>query len=69
MKIVQDSESGEIGIQLGQDEKYDIEEHLQALTDFVTKQAIKFHELTNSYKELVGSLDVFERESRQVNKQ
>ena len=66
MKIVQDSESGEVGIQLGENEKYDIEEHLQSLIEFVTQQAIKSHELSNSYKELVKRLEALERESGTV---
>jgi len=43
MKIVQDSKTGQVNIVLGQDEKYDIEEHLHALTEFLSEQAAKFH--------------------------
>jgi hypothetical protein len=66
MKIVQDPESGEVGIQLDQDEKYDIEEHLNALIDFVSIQAIKIHDLNNSCKKIV-ELDLDERKLSEVN--
>jgi hypothetical protein len=67
MKIVQNPESGEVGIQLDQDEKYDIEEHLNALIDFVSIQAIKIHDLNNSCKKIVERLDLHERKLSEVN--
>jgi hypothetical protein len=67
MKIVQDSESGQVNIQLTQDE-YDIEEHLHSLTDFISKQAIKLHELNNSYEELVKRFDALATELSKANK-
>jgi hypothetical protein len=60
MRIVQDSKTGQVGIELGKDEEYDIEEHLHALTEFLSKQAVKFHELSSSYHELVKRLTALE---------
>jgi hypothetical protein len=68
MKIVQNSETGEVGIQLEENEKYDIEEHLEALMNFLLKQAIKIHELDNSCKKIVERLDLHERKFTEVNK-
>jgi hypothetical protein len=68
MKIVQNPESGEVNIQLDQDEKYDIEEHLNALIEFVSKQAIKIHDLNNSCNKIVERLDLHERKLSEVNK-
>jgi hypothetical protein len=67
MKIVQCLKSGEIQIQLENNEKYDIEEHLHGLTDLLASQAIKLHELTNSFKQLVKRLEVLEKKSEPVN--
>jgi len=64
MKIVQNPESGEIGIQLEQNEKYNIGEHLSALIEFVCKQAIETYQLTNSYKKLSERLDALEKLSK-----
>jgi hypothetical protein len=70
MKIVQDSESGEVDIQLKEnEEEYDIEEHLQSLTEFVFKQAIKLHELSNYCKQLEKRLEALERGLGTVSKQ
>ena len=63
MKIVQNPESGEVHIKLRNDEVYDIEEHLAALMEFATQQAIEVHRLTNSYRKIVGRLDELERRS------
>jgi len=68
MKIVQDLTSGKVSLQLGQNEKYDIEEYVEALAKFVAEQAIKIHELSNSYKKLVERLEAYERKSTEVNK-
>ena len=67
MKIVQNPESGEVGIQLEQDEKYDIEEHLESLMDFVVKNALETHKLIKSYKELLERLDVLEERLSKEN--
>jgi hypothetical protein len=61
MKITQDLESGEIGIQLEKNETYYIEEQLDALMRFVTEQAVKNHELRKSYQKLVERFDVLEK--------
>ena len=45
IKIVQDSESGKVGIQVKEDEEYDIEEHLLLLSEFASEEAVKTHEL------------------------
>jgi len=68
MRIVQNPESGEVGIQLEQDEKYEIEEHLESLMDFVVKNALETHKLIKSYKELVQRFDLLERKLSEVNK-
>ncbi|MEG4964563.1 MULTISPECIES: hypothetical protein [unclassified Microcoleus] len=60
MKIVRNPESGEVHIKLKNDEVYDIEEHLAALMEFVTKQAVEVHRLTNSYRKIVRRLDQLE---------
>ncbi|MEG4842478.1 hypothetical protein [Microcoleus sp. B9-D4] len=60
MKIVQNPETGEVCIELKNDEVYDIEEHLMALTEFVSKQAVDVFRLTNSYRKIVGRLDSLE---------
>jgi flagellin-specific chaperone FliS len=64
MKIVQNPISGEINIQLDRDEKYDTEEDLEALTNFVFKKALEIHQLTNSYKKLSERLDALEKLSK-----
>ena len=69
LKIVQDSESGKVGIQVKEDEEYDIEEHLQLLSEFVAEEAIKTHELRKSYKELVTRLDGCEKKLSEVSKE
>ena len=61
-KIVQDSESGEIGIQVKEDEEYDIEEHLQLLTEFASEQGVKTHELKKTQDGLVARLGKCEEE-------
>jgi hypothetical protein len=69
MKIVQD-EWGKVSIRLGVDETYDIKEHLEALMDFVCKQAIEVYRLTNSHRKIVGRLDELESKfSKTTNKQ
>ncbi|MEP6517442.1 hypothetical protein [Microcoleus vaginatus] len=60
MRIVQNPESGEVSIQLQNDEVYDMEEHLAALMEFLTQQAIEIHRLRNSYRKIVGRLDSLE---------
>ena len=47
MRIVQDK-TGEVKIQLDANEDYYLERHLDALTNFVIKQAVEIHTLTNS---------------------
>jgi hypothetical protein len=61
MKIIQCLESGELTIQLENNEKYDREEHLQALTEFGFSPAINLDKLTNSYKQVVEGLEVLEK--------
>ena len=56
-RIVQDPETGKVGIQIKKDEKYDIEEHLDLLTEFLIKKAVETHELRNSHNKLVARLD------------
>ncbi|NQE37524.1 hypothetical protein [Microcoleus asticus] len=60
MKIVQNPESGEVHIKLKNDEVYDIEEHLAALMEFVTEQAIEVHRLTDSHRKIVERLNSLE---------
>jgi len=67
LKIKQDPENGEILIELQNNEEYDTEEHLQALTDFVRQQAVETHRHTNSYRKIVQRLDELERKINQLN--
>ncbi|MEG4396486.1 hypothetical protein [Microcoleus sp. BROC3] len=61
MKIEQNPESGEVHIKFENDEEeYNIEQHLAALMEFVTKQAIEIHRLRKSYRKIVGRLDSLE---------
>jgi hypothetical protein len=69
MKIVQDDETGEVKIQLDANEDYYLERHLDALTDFVIKQAVEIHTLTNSYQELAKRVEVLEKSSSELNQQ
>jgi len=64
MKIVQNPESGEINIQLDANETYGIEEHLDALMEFVIKQARETSQLTNFCKKLSERLDALETSSK-----
>lgn len=66
VKIVQDSETGKVGIRIEQDEKYDIEEHLQVLMEFATEKAIGTHELMKSHEKLVTRLDECEKKLSEV---
>jgi hypothetical protein len=61
MKIVQDPESGKVGIQLKKNEQYDLEDHLQSLTEFLSVQALEIHQLKLSYKRAVERLEALEK--------
>ena len=67
MKIVQNPESGEVGIELGENENYYIEDNLDALERFVAEKAIEIHKLAKSYKELLERLDVLEERLSKAN--
>jgi hypothetical protein len=67
MKIIQD-ELGSINIQLNNNETYNLENHVEALMDFVCKQAITTYRLTNSYRKIVGRLDELERKVSETSK-
>lgn len=67
MKIKQNPENGEILIELQNNEEYGIEEHLQALTDFVRQQAVETYRHTNSYRKIVQRLDELEQKINQLN--
>lgn len=68
MRIVQD-ETGEVKIQLDANEDYYLERHLDALTNFVIKQAVEIHTLTNLYRELAKRVEVLEKSSSELNQQ
>jgi len=57
MKIVQNPESGEIGIQLNENEEYCMENQLDVLMEFVCKEAVKTHQLSKAYEEIFKRLD------------
>ncbi|MEG3900164.1 MULTISPECIES: hypothetical protein [unclassified Microcoleus] len=57
MKIEQDSQTGQIQCRLDTGEKYDFDEHLTALSEFVSCQAVKNFRLTKSYRKLVQRLN------------
>jgi len=68
MRIVQD-ETGNVKIQLDANEDYYLERHLDALTNFVIKQAVEIHTLTNLYRELAKRVEVLEKSSSELNQQ
>lgn len=68
MKIEQDPENGQILIKLGQNEKFNNEELLEALFDFVSKQAIEVYRLRNSYRKIVGRLNELDLKSSKIEK-
>ena len=53
MKITQNSETGQIQVLLDQDEEYYLENHLRALTEFLTEQAQTIFDLKRSYKKFL----------------
>jgi len=68
MRIVQD-ETGEVKIQLDANEDYYLERHLDALMDFVIKQSVKIHTLTNSQRELAKRVEGLEKSLSELNQQ
>lgn len=60
MKIKQDLKTGQIQYQLDAGEEYNIDEHLSALSEFVSGRAVEIFRLTNNYRKLVGRLDELE---------
>jgi polyhydroxyalkanoate synthesis regulator phasin len=60
MKIEQNLLTGKIRYYLNSDETYDINNHLQALSDFVESQAVETFRHTKEYRKLVGRLDELE---------
>jgi len=69
VKIVQDSETGKVGIQVKHDQKYDMEEHLQLLTEFATEKAVETHELRKSHNELVMRLGKCEEKLSELSEE
>ncbi len=67
VKIVQDPESGKVGVQVKHDEQYDIEEHIQLLTEFAGEQALKNHELRKSHEGLVTRLGECEKKLSELS--
>jgi hypothetical protein len=67
VKIVQDPESGKVGVQIREHEKYDIKEHLQLLMEFVGEEAFKNNESRKSYKELLTRLGECEKKLSEVS--
>lgn len=61
MKIVQDPESGKVCIQLKHNKQYDLENHLQALTEFLSVQALEIHQLKLSYERVIQRLEALEK--------
>jgi hypothetical protein len=66
VKIVQNPESGKIGLQVKHNEEHDIDGHLQLLTEFVSEQAVKTHELRKSIEEIVTRLGKCEKKLSEI---
>lgn len=66
LKISQNPESGKIGIQVNPDEEYNIEEHLQLLSEFASEQAVITHELRKSNEEFVNRLGECEKKLSEI---
>lgn len=64
MKIVQNPENGQILIHLKNDEVYDIEQHLDALMQFVSEQAVITFKLKSSYSKILKRLDELEQKQK-----
>ena len=69
MKIIQDTETGEVKIQLDANEDYYLERHLDALMEFVIKQSLEVHTLTNLHRELVSRVETLSKILNELNPQ
>jgi len=66
LTILQNPDSGKIGIQVNPEEEYDMEEHLQLLSEFASQQAVKTHELRKSNEEILTRLGECEKKLSEV---
>ncbi len=66
LTILQNPDSGKIGIQVNPEEEYDMEEHLQLLSEFASEQAVKTHELRKSNEEILTRLGECEKKLSEV---
>ncbi len=69
MKIVQNPENGQIGIQLDQDEVYDVEEHLSVLMNFTVEQAVTVFTIKSSFNKILERLEQLENKINQATKE
>jgi len=53
MKITQNPDNGQVLISLEANEKYNTEDHLSALTEFLTEQAQIIFDLKHSYHKIL----------------
>lgn len=68
MQIRQNPETGQIQIYLEAGEVPDVEERLQAWTDFAFEQSVILFRLVNSYRKIVGRLDNIEAQIDEESK-
>jgi len=69
MKIQQDLLTGEVQYHLDFNETYNIDNYLEALTEFVKIQAVETFKHTKEYRKLVGRLDELERQLSNLQNQ
>jgi hypothetical protein len=66
IKIVKDP-NGKVGIQIKGHEKYDIGEHLEALTEFISEEAVRSHNLQESHERLLTRLGECEKKLSELS--
>ncbi|MEG4915751.1 hypothetical protein [Microcoleus sp. B7-D4] len=66
MKILQDAETGQLKYHLDAGEVYSTDEHLSALSEFVSSQSVTVFRLANSYRKVIGRLENLERQLEEL---
>jgi hypothetical protein len=69
MKLVLNADTGEINIQLENDEEYFIEQHLDGLTKFVCEESVKVHTLTKLLQKFTERVEISEKTLSELNQQ
>lgn len=67
MKITQNPENGQILVHLDAGEEYDLENHLSALTEFLTEQAQIVFDLKRSYHKILQRFAEIDRLQNEIN--